>query len=165
MQTIIAQFANISQAHTAVEALLERKYDRDDISFVASEVGSDAVIHEGSSDEAAAGQASLGLLLGFGSLMIPYVGPLLAAGPLAVGLAGAVSGVVQKDAHWLSGALGGFGVPDVDARRYGAVIEKGGALVVMGARDEVADNIIAVLEDAGSVDIDTHVRDPNSSGA
>lgn len=164
MQTIIGQFARISHAHAAVDALLQRNYDRSDISFVANDVKTDAALGDGS-DVAAAGQAALGLLVGFGSLAIPYVGPVLAAGPLAVGLAGAASGVAQKDAHWLSGALAKHGVPDHAARSYGDAIGRGGALVMMGAREEVADNIVAILESSGAVAVHRHARDPDSSGA
>jgi hypothetical protein len=164
MQTIIGQFARISQAQAAVDALLQRNYDRSDISFVANDVKSDAALGD-ESDAAAAGQAALGLLVGFGSLVIPYVGPILAAGPLAVGLAGAASGVAQKDAHWLAGALAEHGVPDYAARGYGDEIGRGGALVVMGAREEVADNIAAILESSGAVAVHRHPRDPDSSGA
>jgi hypothetical protein len=163
MQTLIGQFERISQAQAAIDALLERNYDRSDISFVANDVKSDAAIGD-QSDAAAAGQAALGLLVGFGSLAIPYVGPVLAAGPLAVGLAGAASGVAQKDAHWLGGALAEHGVPDHAARSYGDAIARGGALVMMGAREEVSPNIVAILEEHGAV-VHRHARDPNSSGA
>jgi len=164
MQTIIAQFDNITAAQEAIRALLERNYDRADIGFLANDVKSDSATGEQSAP-AAAGQASLGLLLGLGSFMIPGVGPLLAAGPLAVGLAGAAAGVAQKDAHWLGGVLGPQGVPATATGPYGGLLQRGGALIVMGAREETSDNIIAVLQTSGAVAIDTYARDPKLSGA
>ena len=165
MQTIIAQFEQVIHAESAVRALLERKYDRADISFIANDVKSDTALGDGSGTPAGAGQASIGLLLGIGSFMIPGVGPLLAAGPLAVGVAGAASGVAQKDAHWLDPLLGGYGIPEASARAYSERLHSGGALVLIPAREEVSDNIIGVLESSGAVQVDTHARDPNSSGA
>lgn len=164
MRTIIAQFEDSTHAHEAIRQLLERNYDRADIGFIANDVASDAGVGAGS-PTAGAGGASLGLLLGLGSFMIPGIGPLLAAGPLAVGLAGAAAGVAEKDAQWLSRSLGAENVSDFDAQAYIETIRSGGALIVMGARDEVADNIIDVLRTGGAVAVNTHARDPNASGA
>ena len=164
MQTIIAQFDNLTAAHEAIRALLERNYDRSDIGFLANNVKSDSATGDQSAP-AAAGQASLGLLLGLGSFMIPGVGPLLAAGPLAVGLAGATAGVAQKDAHWLGGVLGPQGVPASAASAYADLLTGGGAIIVMGAREETSDNIIAVLRSSGAVAVEWYARDPKLSGA
>jgi hypothetical protein len=164
MQTIIGQFDGPSRAQGAVQALLEHNYDRADISFVANDLASDTALGE-QSGPATAGGAALGLLVGLGSLVVPGVGPILAAGPFAVGLAGAAAGVAQKDAHWLSGALGKDHVPDAAARGYGEFVGAGGALVIMGAREEVAENITAILRDSGAVAIKFHPRDEGSSGA
>ena len=137
MQTIIAQFEQVIHAEEAVRALLERNYDRADISFIANDVKSDTALGDGSGTPAGAGQASIGLLLGIGSFMIPGVGPL----------------------------LGGYGIPESSARAYSERLHSGGALILIPAREEVSDNIIGVLESSGAVQVDTHARDPNSSGA
>lgn len=163
MQTIIAQFANISEARVAVAALLERNYDREDISFVGKDVPSTNVRDE--TTLKAAAETTLGVLVGVGSLMIPFVGLILAAGPLGVGLSAAVGGVTERDEHWLSSALAEYHVPDQAVRTYGDQIERGGAIVLMGSRDEVAGNITEILRDAGAVAIDFYTRDPKSSGA
>ncbi len=164
MRTIIAQFEDSNHAHEAIRQLLERKYDRADIGFIANDVKSDAGVGAGS-PTAGAGGASLGLLLGLGSFMIPGIGPLLAAGPLAVGLAGAAAGVAEKDAQWLSRNLGAEDVSEASAQAYTETIRGGGALIVMGARDEVAENIISVLQTSGATAVHTHARDPKASGA
>ena len=163
MQTIIAQFANISEARVAVAALLERNYDREDISFVGKDVPATTVRDEGTLKVAA--EATLGVLVGVGSLMIPFVGLVLAAGPIGVGLSKAASGVTEEDGHWLGDALVEYGVPAQAARRYGDEIQRGGAIVLMGSRDELTDNITAILRDAGAFAVDFHTRDPKSSGA
>ncbi len=164
MQTIIGQFDGIAPARAAVHALLERNYDRADISFVANDFTSDTALGE-QSDPADAATAALGLLVGMGSLLVPGVGVILAAGPLAVGIAGAAAGVAQKDGHWLRGALGEDHVPEAAARRYAEIVASGGALVVMGAREEVAENITAILRDCGASAVSFHPRADGSSGA
>jgi hypothetical protein len=69
---------------------------------------------------------TLGLLAGIGALAIPGVGPFIAAGPImatlaGLGVGGAVGGFV--------GALVGMGIPEYEAKRYEARIQKGGILL------------------------------------
>ena len=156
MQTIIARFDEVSRAHTAIDALLQRRYDPDDISFVATDRTLEAVLDE---------PTALGLLAGLGSVMIPFAGPILAAGPLAVGLASSAARVAQKDEDWLNGALDEFGVPAAEARAYGEAVRRGGALVLMGAREVLVDNITAILWSSGAVAVSWYMRDARSSGA
>ncbi len=156
MQTIIARFDEISRAHEAIDALLQRKYDADDISFVAKDISAVNVLDE---------PTALGLLAGLGSLAIPYAGPILAAGPLAVGLASAAVSVAQEQEGWLTGALDEFGVPAADARAYGEAVRQGGALVIMGSREVNVANITAILRSSGAVAVASYMRDSRSSGA
>jgi hypothetical protein len=69
---------------------------------------------------------TLGLLAGIGALAIPGLGPFIAAGPImatlaGMGAGGAVGGFV--------GALIGMGIPEYEAKRYQARIQKGGILL------------------------------------
>lgn len=69
-----------------------------------------------------------GLLLGLGALVIPSIGPFLAAGPIAATLGGiaaggAVGGVV--------GALAGLGIDKEEARLHEAALERGDLLVLV----------------------------------
>ncbi|MBA3550256.1 MAG: hypothetical protein H0T76_27590 [Nannocystis sp.] len=164
MQTIIARFDDISRAHEAIDALLQRKYDADDISFVANDISAESVPDEARTLSSSGG-AALGLLTGLGSLMIPYAGPILAAGPLALGLASTAASVAKMDEDWLNDALDEFGVPAADARAYGEAVHRGGALVIMGAREALADNITAILRSSGAVAVANYMRHADSSGA
>lgn len=67
-----------------------------------------------------------GLLAGIAALAVPGVGPMLAAGPIAVALGGMVAGGV---AGGIIGALATEGIPEEYAREYAASIEQGHTLV------------------------------------
>jgi hypothetical protein len=74
----------------------------------------------------------LGWLVGIGTLAIPGVGPLLAAGPIVAALAGVgVGGAVGG----LTGALIGMGIPEYEAKRYDGRIRKGGILLSVHCDD------------------------------
>jgi hypothetical protein len=69
---------------------------------------------------------ALGVLAGLGMLVIPGVGPFIAAGPIMAGLAGlGVGGAVGG----LIGALVGMGIPEYEAKRYVGRITSGGVLL------------------------------------
>lgn len=95
----------------------------------------------------------LGWLAGIGSLAIPGVGPLIAAGPIMAALAGAgIGGTVGG----LGGALVGLGIPEYEAKRYESRIEKGGILLSVHAdtSDEVTE-AKDILSRTGAEDIST----------
>lgn len=157
MKTIIGQFDDVPRAQQAIDALLHRKYDKADISYIASDIsGADTDAPSGSVS------AALGLLTGLGAFAIPGIGPLLAAGPLAVGLAGTATSATEEDEYGLAGPLLATGVPRAAARALRERLGRGGALVLMRAHEAVVDNIIAVLSSSGAVEVDLYQRDPDS---
>lgn len=93
-----------------------------------------------------------GALLGLGSLMIPGVGPFIAAGALAetLGVAGgaiAAGAAVGGAAGGLAGALKDHGVSDEDSRYYEDRISQGGVFVSVdtakaGVDDDLAREIL-----------------------
>ena len=71
-------------------------------------------------------EGALGILTGVGAVVIPGVGPILAAGPIHAGLpslgaAGGVGGLV--------GTLQGFGISEYEALRYEGRVTDGGTLL------------------------------------
>ena len=69
---------------------------------------------------------ALGLLAGIGTLAIPGVGPLIAAGPIMAALAGVgVGGAIGG----FTGALIGLGIPEYEAKRYEGQLQKGAILL------------------------------------
>jgi len=70
----------------------------------------------------------VGLLAGIGSLAIPGVGPVVAAGWLVATLAGAGLGAVGGG---LVGALTGAGISHEEAETYNEGVKRGGSLVTV----------------------------------
>jgi hypothetical protein len=91
-----------------------------------------------------------GLLAGAGLLAIPGLGPVLAAGPIAAGLAGLAAGGV-------AGGLIDYGIDQQAGERYGAEVEQGKVLVAVEDDDEERLNDFAAkLKEFGAYDIANH---------
>jgi hypothetical protein len=83
-----------------------------------------------------------GALMGLGLLVIPGVGPALAAGALASALVGAGIGGA---AGGVAGALANAGIPEEDANQYAEGVRRGGHLVVVTSSDDKIDSAQAIL--------------------
>jgi uncharacterized membrane protein len=142
-RTVVALFSRYDQAERAVDQLLKRGVNRNDISVMAAN-SADAIPLEQDDPEtqtvkrAGAGAevgGTFGAVLGLTALAIPGIGPIIAAGPIA----GALSG----------GLLGGFlglGISHDAARYYARGVEEGGAIVAVAADDDRADEVEAELD-------------------
>jgi hypothetical protein len=75
---------------------------------------------------------ALGWLVGVGSLAIPGVGPLIAAGPILAALSGIALGGA---AGGLTGALVGLGIPEYEAQQYEGKLREGNLLLSVHAED------------------------------
>ena len=91
-----------------------------------------------------------GVLLGLGVLAIPGFGPVLAAGPLVAGLAGAGIGAAVGG---LVGALVSWGVPADEAELYAESVRRGSILVGVKTEDERAQQAVNVMNNHGPVDV------------
>jgi len=116
--------------------------------------GHDRATPEGASDGLASGGllgGALGILAGVGALVIPGVGPIVAAGPLVAGLAALESG---DAAEGLVGALVGLGIPEYEAKRYEGRVKDGGTLLsVQCDSTPRAKRAIQVLNSSGADDV------------
>lgn len=80
---------------------------------------------------------TIGLLAGIGTLAIPGLGPLIAAGPIVAALGGTAAGAT---AGGVVGALVGLGIPESEAKVYEERLKEGGYLVAVQVNNnEVAD--------------------------
>ena len=101
---------------------------------------------------------TLGVLAGFGLLVIPGLGPFLAAGPIVAGLAGlGVGGAVGG----VTGALIGMGIPEFEAKRYEGHLQKGG--ILLSVHCETPGEIMRakeVLKTTGAEDVSSTGESP-----
>jgi sporulation protein YlmC with PRC-barrel domain len=94
---------------------------------------------------------TLGWLAGIGTLAIPGIGPLLAAGPIVAAIAGAGVGSAIGG---IAGALIGLGLPELEAKRYEEAIKQGRILVSVHCQDmRQAEKARKVLDDAGAKEV------------
>lgn len=95
----------------------------------------------------------LGWLAGFGSLVIPGLGPFVAAGPIVAALSGAAVGTATGG---IIGALVGLGIPEYEAKRYEGKVRAGNVLIsVHTTNSDQRDRVEDIFEEAGAEDIST----------
>ena len=93
----------------------------------------------------------VGLLAGIGTLAIPGLGILVAAGPLLATLSGMGVGA---SVGGLAGGLIGIGIPEYEAKRYEGHLEKGGILVAVHCEDsEAVSRAQELMQAGGATDV------------
>ena len=125
------------QAENVVEQLQKAGFADKDISVLFPDTGGSHDFahehHTKAPEGAMAGAAgggvvggTVGLLAGLGLLVIPGLGPLLAAGPILAALSGAAVGAAGAG---VVGGLIGMGVPEIEAKQYEGKINSGNILI------------------------------------
>lgn len=101
------------------------------------------------------GLAGLGLgagalgALGAAALLIPGIGPIVAMGPLAAALGGAVTGGV-------AGALIDYGIPKERSDFYETKIREGNTVVVLKTNEQKTDEVVGMMRNHGAKDVRVH---------
>lgn len=143
--TVAGVFNNQSDAQQALNELKALGFSPDQVSVVAKDTRETKDMVErsdmGGAETSGASAGALlggltggiaGWLVGIGALVIPGIGPIVAAGALATTLGGAAVGAV---AGGLIGALVGAGIPEDDARSYETHVKEGRILITAQAMD------------------------------
>lgn len=171
-RAVFGIYASPLFAERAVNALIDDGFSSGDVSVLMPDTESTrAFAHrketkapEGATAGATAGGivgGTLGVLVALGSLAIPGVGPLIAAGPLVAGLAGLGAGGAVGG---LLGALVGAGIPEYEAKRYAGRVKDGGVLLSVHAEtDGEVLRAKEVLRETGAEDISTAGETPAAS--
>jgi hypothetical protein len=131
------------QAAKIVNQLKEAGFSSDDVSLLLPDrAGPRDFAHEQHSkapEGAATGVVAggviagvLGWLAGIGTLAIPGVGPLVAAGPILAALSGAAAGGAIGG---MAGALVGLGFPEYEAKQYEGKVKNGNILISVHTED------------------------------
>ncbi len=163
MQYTIACIAHSrDQADRIVDRLRTGEFARDKISLVYADQdrsGEYAVERDNQADEGAVAGAGTGAVVGgalgwlasIGTLLIPGIGPLVAAGPIAGILGGAVIGAGFGG---IAGALIGMGYNEEHARHFERRIHQGDVLIsVQTDRQSEIEDARAIFEQEGAEDI------------
>jgi hypothetical protein len=168
-KNVVAMFARTLEAEDAIIALQKAGFDRNQISIVANDVsGVVSGAPGGATTSATAGAGAgaviggiAGLVAGLGALAVPGIGPLIAAGPLAVAIGSAGVGAT---AGGLLGALTGMNIPESDANYYAEGVRKGSALVVVRTDDAHAEKAREILDGEGAAKITDNVGNGDRNG-
>jgi uncharacterized membrane protein len=91
-----------------------------------------------------------GLLVGLGTLALPGMGPIVAAGPLAAALGGAAIGAATGG---LIGALVDAGVPEEYATAYATHVERGHVLLTVRTQAATPVQVRDILAHSGALHI------------
>jgi cation transport regulator ChaB len=168
-RTISAVFKEKQQVDDVVRRLLDRGISRDHISVIGKNFHSETriagfitkrdVILGGLKQGAAFGSffgSILGLLTGVGVLFVPFVGTIVAAGPIGALLLGAASGAIAGSAGaGLVSAFVALGMPEDKATIYQTRVEAGEFLLMVEVPTNKSGEIQLLLESAGGEEIST----------
>jgi hypothetical protein len=162
-------YASREMAENAVDRLIAAGFRNEDISVLLQDnVGTKDFAHEkhtkapeGTATGVVAGGligGTIGLLAGIGTLAIPGLGPLIAAGPIIAALTGVGSGGIVGG---VIGALVGMGIPEYEAKRYEGRIKEGGILLSVHCdSSEWVSKAKTLLRETGAEDISSAEEAP-----
>lgn len=168
-RTITAVFSEREQIDSVIRRLIDRGISRDHISVIGKNFHSDTriggfltkrdVILGGLKQGGIFGSlfgSVLGLLTGVGVLFIPFVGTVVAAGPIGAVLLGAASGALAGAAGGgLASALVTLGMPEDKAAIYQTSLESGDFLIMVEVPESKTGEIQLLLENAGAKEVST----------
>lgn len=168
-RTISAVFKEQKQIDDVIRRLIDRGVSRDHISVLGRNFQSETriagfiskrdVILGGLRTGAIFGSlfgSFLSLLTGVGVLFIPFVGPIVAAGPIGALLLGAASGALAGSAGaGLVSVLTTLGMPEDKAAIYQTRLQAGEFLVMAEVASDRAGEFQLLLESAGGEEIHT----------
>jgi uncharacterized membrane protein len=173
-ETIIALYDKVEDANKAVAELVSEGFNRSDIGLVLNDAeghytvtSSDVTAEEGASVGAVAGGIT-GLVVGLTALTIPGIGPIVAAGPLAVALGGAASAGIGAAAGAVTGGLAAslidLGVPESHIDYYGEAIRRGSTMVTVIAEETRVTEAMRVLNRHNPFDLEHRARQWSDEG-
>ena len=160
-RTVIALFTERKYAERAIRDLKAAGFsdeqlgvamrDQDEQRELIDKTGVGNLAAEGAATGAAGGGivgGIIGLLAGAGAIVIPGIGPIVAAGVLAatftgVGVGAAAGGII--------GGLAGLGIPEEDAKYFDTGFREGGTIVTVNAGSRTGEAVAVLREHEGDV--------------
>lgn len=168
-RTVSGVFKEQEQVENVIRRLLDRGVTRDHISVMGNNFQSETrisgfitkkdVIFGGLRSGAIFGSlfgSLLGLLSGVGVLFIPFVGSVVAAGPIGGALLGAASGALAGSAGGgLASVLATLGMPEEKAAVYETRLKAGEFIVMAEVPRDKTGEISLLLQSAGGEETHT----------
>jgi uncharacterized membrane protein len=163
-KTVVGVFDNHDYAEKAAREVKSQGLRTEDISIIARQRDDDAGrsgtatntgghgVNDNISDGVVTGGVLgglAGLLIGAGSMIIPGLGIIAAAGPITGLLSGAVTGGVV-------GGLVDLGIPENRSRQYESEVKAGKVLFSMRTDEDKIDRIATILKHNGAMSVDTY---------
>jgi uncharacterized membrane protein len=166
-KTVVGIFDSRDQAEMAARHVRDQGLRTDDISIVAKQGEDNAQGGQGINASMMNRQAGVndnisggvlsggvlgglaGLLIGTGSLFIPGLGIIAAAGPITGLLSGAVTGGIV-------GGLVDLGIPESRGRTYENDIRQGRILFSMKTDEDKVGQVASILKSSGASRVDTY---------
>lgn len=142
-----AASATVNSARPEVEPVLAERAVDDEVELVTAEDYSATAT--GTATGGLIGALG-GLLVGLGTLALPGLGPIVAAGPLAATLGGAAVGAATGG---LIGALVDAGVPEEYASTYATHVERGHVLLTVRTDERSAAEVRDIMRHAGALNV------------
>lgn len=158
--SVFGVFPDRHSAEQAVHDLESHQFTDKEVSLLAKGQAKQGNQQDSVSDGAAWGAgigATAGILAGVGLLAIPGIGPILAAGPIAAGLAGAGAG-------GLAGGLMDYGIPAQTSHRLEGDVKRGEGIVLVQCDEKRAQQASGRLRELGAHDVEVHAKDANHQG-
>lgn len=159
-QCVVAVYESFDRAKNAVRALERADFPHEQVSFVTHSVADEAprenALQFGDEAESSAVKGAglgglVGVLLSAPLVTVSGLGVVLMAGPVALGLAGAIVG-------GFLGAMSGWGVHPDHVRRYEQQVAQGALLVIANGDPEQIVHAEKVLQETGPDDLHLHAE-------
>lgn len=164
-KTVVALFESYNSAEQAARNIKDEGLRTEDISIVAKQDDEGATgrttatmtagvntVNDNISDGVVTGGilgGLAGLLIGAGSMVIPGLGIIAAAGPITGLLSGAVTGGIV-------GGLIDLGIPENRGRQYENDIRAGKVLFSMRTDEDKVERVTGILKNSGAISVELY---------
>lgn len=163
-KTVVGLFDSHDHAEMAARQIKDQGLRTDDISIIAKHGDEGGAATEGRmmkdrteiNDNISDGVISggvlggiAGLVIGAGSMVIPGLGIIAAAGPITGLLSGAVTGGIV-------GGLVDLGIPENRSKQYESDVKQGKILFSMKTDEDKVDRITSILRNSGASSIEAY---------
>lgn len=175
--TVVAVYDSFETANKAVRALVEDGFARTDIGLAANNVTGEYSRYVTNEDVSGGEGGGFGAVVGgitgaveaLSAIVIPGIGPVIAAGPLVALLGGATGAVVGGAAGAVTGGIAAslmhLGIPEDEAGHYVESVRRGNALVTVAVtNNDDAETATNVLRRFNPIDVKSRAEQWRKGG-